>query len=398
MSILNEYIKKVKGGWKVYSKKGKPLSKKPHKTYKKALAQLRAVEASKRQNEINAGCQMKKLNRLELRALINEAVINEDLLDTAENAATTLLGHAGIGDAAALIKALTLDLGRAIDNLYDLNQVLKYANLSITDIGTADAKDVEYAAYEISQLDDKIKKKIREAIIEFAEAIRRMCVSVVTAFPDVFVSGSISATITALPLETFLLKGAPIIADVVNFLESGDITSYFVDMTKLVSRITSGPVAWVFGDPITSLRNLGMLIEATEKNSYYKQPPEQDDFVDLKLDDDGNYSANLYEAVLRKLLKEDVVDTTLEKGYVSQIGDHVPGGMSKDLSQMDLRSALAEIANMHSVNEEQIYQEFEIGVSEEMEHTDSIIIATEIALDHLVEAPDYYSRLEKAGL
>jgi len=53
-SVIREVIRKVQGGWKVYPKKPrkgqkrrKALSKKPHKTYKAALAQLRAVERSK---------------------------------------------------------------------------------------------------------------------------------------------------------------------------------------------------------------------------------------------------------------------------------------------------------------------------------------------------------------
>ena len=53
-TIIQEVIRKVQGGWKVYPKKPrkgqkrrKALSKKPHKTYKAALAQLRAVERSK---------------------------------------------------------------------------------------------------------------------------------------------------------------------------------------------------------------------------------------------------------------------------------------------------------------------------------------------------------------
>ena len=56
--IIDEEIRKVKGGWKVYPKKPKKgekrrkaLSKKPHKTYKDALSQLRAVERSKAMRE-----------------------------------------------------------------------------------------------------------------------------------------------------------------------------------------------------------------------------------------------------------------------------------------------------------------------------------------------------------
>ena len=55
--LIREEIRKVKGGWKVYPKKPrkgrkrrKALSKKPL-SYKRALAQLRAVERSKSLNE-----------------------------------------------------------------------------------------------------------------------------------------------------------------------------------------------------------------------------------------------------------------------------------------------------------------------------------------------------------
>ena len=39
--------------------------------------------------------------------------------------------------------------------------------------------------------------------------------------------------------------------------------------------------------------------------------------------------------------------------------------------------------------------EFKKGIEVEMEHTDDESVAKEIAIDHLWEDPDYYSKLEK---
>ena len=38
------------------------------------------------------------------------------------------------------------------------------------------------------------------------------------------------------------------------------------------------------------------------------------------------------------------------------------------------------------------------GIAVESEHTDSKLFATKIAMDHLSEMPDYYDKLENAGL
>jgi hypothetical protein len=56
---------------------------------------------------------------------------------------------------------------------------------------------------------------------------------------------------------------------------------------------------------------------------------------------------------------------------------------------------IKQIADKHNVPLEQIEKQLDKGIKVEMEHTTDKEIATEIALDHLVEFPDYYDKLSK---
>lgn len=56
------------------------------------------------------------------------------------------------------------------------------------------------------------------------------------------------------------------------------------------------------------------------------------------------------------------------------------------------------IAKHHGVELSQILSQLDKGIKVEQEHTSNLAIAREIALDHLMEFPDYYDRLEKAEL
>jgi len=58
--------------------------------------------------------------------------------------------------------------------------------------------------------------------------------------------------------------------------------------------------------------------------------------------------------------------------------DYVPGGRADKTSSSDVDQ-----------------KELTIGIKIEMEHTDDKKLAKEIATDHLVEIPDYYTRLKK---
>lgn len=56
------------------------------------------------------------------------------------------------------------------------------------------------------------------------------------------------------------------------------------------------------------------------------------------------------------------------------------------------------LARMHNVDRSQIEDQLQKGIKVEMEHTKQYSVAKEIALDHLKEDPNYYSKLLKANL
>jgi len=70
------------------------------------------------------------------------------------------------------------------------------------------------------------------------------------------------------------------------------------------------------------------------------------------------------------------------------MADQIKGGKADKMSPED-------IARKHSVFVGTIEKELKVGIGVEMEHTTDKDKAREIALDHLVELPDYYTRLDK---
>lgn len=70
------------------------------------------------------------------------------------------------------------------------------------------------------------------------------------------------------------------------------------------------------------------------------------------------------------------------------MADQIKGGLANGMS-------LSAIAKKHGVSNKEITLQFKMGTKVEMEHTDDIRKAGEIARDHLVEDPKYYSKLDK---
>lgn len=68
----------------------------------------------------------------------------------------------------------------------------------------------------------------------------------------------------------------------------------------------------------------------------------------------------------------------LFEAHLKEAKDVIPGGLADKKSPKDFKK-----------------EDLEEGVKEELEHTSSRAIAQEIAMDHLVEDPQYYKKLKK---
>ena len=74
--------------------------------------------------------------------------------------------------------------------------------------------------------------------------------------------------------------------------------------------------------------------------------------------------------------------TEIKEAYENLIGGLADG------------KSIEDIAKKHSVSVDEIKKELKMGIEVEYEHTDDKDIATEIAMDHLMELPDYYTKLK----
>lgn len=66
--------------------------------------------------------------------------------------------------------------------------------------------------------------------------------------------------------------------------------------------------------------------------------------------------------------------------------------------QLAKSMSVEDIAKKHNVDVADIEKQINKGIKVEKEHTSSEEKARHVAMDHLVEDPKYYTKLDKAGL
>lgn len=92
----------------------------------------------------------------------------------------------------------------------------------------------------------------------------------------------------------------------------------------------------------------------------------------------------------------NIANLTLKRMDVMQNTLNEASMKLKDVKPLDKPTMTVEqIAKKHGVSVDSIERQLEMGVKVEREHTSDDNTAKEIALDHLMELPDYYTKLKK---
>lgn len=110
----------------------------------------------------------------------------------------------------------------------------------------------------------------------------------------------------------------------------------------------------------------------------------------------GNSKMSDYTSVLEfdnKKLGEYMLKTETYGSYIGEVFKDQDDSIKKGKG-VSRNMTIEEIADYHNVPVKKIAEQLELGVAVEMEHTTDKDESMRIALDHLYEFPDYYTRLE----
>ena len=103
----------------------------------------------------------------------------------------------------------------------------------------------------------------------------------------------------------------------------------------------------------------------------------------------GGFEAPLFSEPKKNNLFQPGTEAKLTKpegGSVNE--DKIPGGLADGMT-------LEDLANYHNTSIDDLIEKVSEGVNAEMEHTSDMSIAIEIAMDHIYEDLNYYSKLKK---
>ena len=113
---------------------------------------------------------------------------------------------------------------------------------------------------------------------------------------------------------------------------------------------------------------------------------------------DGNHRMNNAYLKGRKTMKTYYIEDPKQIAKFTKKNKFELGGENKMGGHLSSGKSLKQIAEMHNVSLAHINEELAKGLEVEKEHFADFKERTRVAKDHLVENPNYYTILEKAGL
>ena len=139
--------------------------------------------------------------------------------------------------------------------------------------------------------------------------------------------------------------------------------------------------------------------EKTRVLSTVTNPQDRLDIMKIKIETEtketastGGGSGSFVQSLSFKAPKLTMFSDEAPKETQSKGGEVKEDGLKGGLAD---NKTLKQIANKHSDKISSLRNQLKIGVKIEMEHTNDKDIAFEIAMDHLMEDPNYYTNLNK---
>tara|TARA_B100000674_G_scaffold484270_2_gene489412 strand:- start:1040 stop:1798 length:759 start_codon:yes stop_codon:yes gene_type:complete len=217
-----------------------------------------------------------KLTKKQLNEIISESLhqeeLNESIFSSVENYLMSAVGGIPmLGDTAALAKAIAADLPRVAKDMSDLGKLLRPFGMDDSfNVLVKSREEVLIVAKNIYNADPNIKKQIREEFYELAESLKTLSISLMAINPEPFTSITSSLVFTSMPVERFLIDGAPVLGELFAKIEKNPIGSVIMKALKGVATAASlGIFGIVFNDPFLFFENLGMIIDATLDEGKY---------------------------------------------------------------------------------------------------------------------------------
>lgn len=91
---------------------------------------------------------------------------------------------------------------------------------------------------------------------------------------------------------------------------------------------------------------------------------------------------------LRSLMPKDTESVIQTSMASNEIGEEIKGGVADNVT-------LEDLSEKHGVSISHIVNQLSKGIKVEMEHTERALEALDIAIDHIFEDPNYYTKLSK---